>query len=166
LILGIAVVWATGITLLDNIISIAFGAFVLYTGYKIFRKSISGIMDEIDMDLVESIVDDLNKERQEDWIDVHNLRVIKFGRDIHIDCHLTMPWYYSLSEAHEQVDKFELLLKKHIGGNAEFFIHADPCEEHSCSICSLRDCPERKHAFVKKVHWQTDNVLTNRKHQE
>ena len=69
-------------------------------------------MDEMDMDLVDEFIDELNKERKPDWIDVHNLRIIKFGRDVHIDCHLTLPWYYNLEQTHNQVVLFEDVIKR------------------------------------------------------
>ena len=37
---------------------------------------------------------------------LHNLRVIKYGSTLHIDCHLTLPWYLNISEAHRQHRKF------------------------------------------------------------
>lgn len=164
LIVGIAVIWLSGFVILDNVISILFGVYVLYMGYKIFRKSIAGIMDEMDMNLVDEFIEELNVERKPDWIDVHNLRIIKFGRDVHIDCHLTLPWYYSLEESHEQVELFERVIKQKFEPQTEFFIHADPCIEDSCKLCLITDCLHRKQEFQNKVEWNVDNVLANVKH--
>lgn len=164
LIIGIAVVWISGFVVLDSIISILFGVYVLYMGYKIFRKSIAGIMDEMDMDLVDEFIEELNKERKPDWIDVHNLRIIKFGRDVHIDCHLTLPCYYSLEKSHEQVELFEKVIQRKFEPYTEFFIHADSCIKPSCKLCTLKSCEERKHPFEQKVIWDVNNVLANAKH--
>jgi cation diffusion facilitator family transporter len=164
LIIGIGVVWVSGFVILDNIISILFGIYVLYMGYKIFRKSIAGIMDEMDMDLADEFIDELNKERKPEWIDVHNLRIIKFGRDVHVDCHITLPWYLNLEETHEQVECFEKVFKRKFEPQSEFFIHTDPCIESSCQHCSLSNCNVRKHPFKKKVDWTVKNILENSKH--
>lgn len=164
LILGIALVWVSGFVILDNVTSILFGGYLLYMGYKIFRKSISGIMDEMDMTLVDAFIQKLNVERKIDWIDVHNLRLIKFGRDVHIDCHLTLPWYYSLEETHEQVELFERVIEQKFEPETEFFIHADPCIEDSCKVCLISHCLHRKQAFQNKIEWNVDNVLANVKH--
>ena len=43
--------------------------FHLYTGYKIIRISIAGIMDESYQELLILLVELLNKERSEEWID-------------------------------------------------------------------------------------------------
>ena len=164
LIVGIGVVWLSGFVVLDNVVSILFGLYVLYMGSKIFRKSIAGIMDEMDMDLVDEFIGDLNQERKAEWIDVHNLRIIKFGRDVHIDCHLTLPWYYTLEKSHEQVELFEQVIKRKFEPHTEFFIHVDPCVESSCRLCLISDCKVRMHPFEKKVEWGMDNVLENSKH--
>ena len=164
LIIGIGVVWLTDITMLDNFVAIFFGFYILYTGYKIFKTSVAGMMDEIDMSIVEELAVELNQQRKPEWIDVHNLRVLKFGRDIHIDCHLTLPWYRSLEESHEQVVLLEKLIQQKFAPQTEFFIHVDPCEENSCNLCLVKDCAHRKHAFVKKIKWDANNLLLNTKH--
>jgi divalent metal cation (Fe/Co/Zn/Cd) transporter len=59
-------------------------------------------MDEADIELLKKIVDLLNKNKRENWVDLHNLRVIKYGSILHIDCHLTVPWYLNVNEAHDR----------------------------------------------------------------
>lgn len=164
LIIGIAVVWITKLPFLDNVVTIIFGLYILFLGYKIFKESIAGIMDEMDMVLVDSIVKKLNDNRKEEWVDVHNLRVLKFGRDIHIDCHLTLPWYNNLEESHAQVDLFERSLQQEFSQSTEFFVHADPCVEKSCEICILSSCQHRKRKLERKIDWTAENIIANRKH--
>lgn len=48
-------------------------------------------MDETDAELVKKMVTVLNSNRRADWIDCHNLRIIKNGPTLHLDCHLTLP---------------------------------------------------------------------------
>ncbi|MDN3710176.1 hypothetical protein QW060_25210 [Myroides ceti] len=43
-------------------------------------------MDETDVELLEEVVAHLQQERRENWIDLHNLRIIKYGSTLHIDC--------------------------------------------------------------------------------
>jgi hypothetical protein len=44
-------------------------------------------MDEADMELLAKMVDVTEKNRKENWVDIHNLRVIKYGNVMHVDCH-------------------------------------------------------------------------------
>ncbi len=164
LIIGIILIWISGISWMDSVVAILFGLFILYTGYKLMRKSLAGVLDEVDYALVNEIVEVLNKNRKEEWIDIHNFRVIKYGSNLHIDCHITLPWYYSLEQSHSLVTEVENILTKESENHVEVFIHADPCLPVSCSICSLKNCAERKHDFVKRIEWTNEVILKNKKH--
>ena len=149
---------------IDSVIAIAFGLFILYTGYKIIRASLAGIMDEADMELLEKMVDVAEKNRKENWIDIHNLRVIKYGNVLHLDCHLTVPWYLNVHQAHREIDELAKLIRGHFGEALELFVHSDGCLYFQCHICIKHDCPVRQHAFEKRVDWNLDNALQDEKH--
>jgi cation diffusion facilitator family transporter len=164
-VIGIGLVMYTGYTGIDAIIAIAMGLWIIYNGYKIIRESLAGIMDEADMALLESVIHELNLIRHPNWIDMHNLRVIKYGALMHIDCHLTVPWYFNVNEAHTAVDAFTNLIKNKFGDSVEFFVHTDGCMSFSCPICTIENCEKRKSPFQKKLEWNKDNVLSDLKHQ-
>lgn len=165
IILGLVVIWFTKLTILDSVVSLIFAGIIIYTGYHILRGSIAGIMDEADMQLLRRIVAYLNVHRRENWIDLHNLRVIKYGGLLHIDCHLTLPWYLNLVEAHAEIDALTALIRKEFGESIEFFVHTDPCLDLSCPICKKESCPVRKQAFEERVEWTLENVIANKKHE-
>ncbi|MFN4234072.1 MAG: cation diffusion facilitator family transporter [Bacteroidia bacterium] len=164
LIIGIALIWISGINWMDSAVAILFGVFILFTGYKLMRKSLAGVLDETDYLLVDEIIDVLNKNRKEEWIDIHNFRVIKYGSNLHIDCHITLPWYYSLEQSHQVVSEVETILTRESENHVEVFIHADPCLPDSCNICALKNCAQRKHDFVKQITWTKEVILKNQKH--
>jgi len=149
---------------LDKVLAFAISFIILYNGYKIIRTSMAGIMDEADMELLKQIIKVLNENRRENWIDLHNFRVIKYGRLLHIDCHLTIPWYLNIHQAHEEVDLLTNLIKEKFGGGIELFVHTDGCLNFSCSICLKQNCIERKRPFLHKIEWTLENVLSNQKH--
>ncbi|HEU4607605.1 MAG TPA: cation transporter dimerization domain-containing protein, partial [Chitinophagaceae bacterium] len=130
----------------------------------ILRSSLAGIMDEADLDLLKQLVELLNENRRDNWIDLHNLRVIKYGGQLHVDCHLTLPWYLNLHEAHREVDALTELLRESFGDTVEFFVHTDGCLDFSCAICSKKDCQVRKHPFSNRVEWNMVNIISNEKH--
>jgi len=163
--IGIALLLITGNDKIDSIIALALGIYVIYDGYKILRKSLAGIMDEADMVLLEEVIAEINLTRNEKWVDLHNLRVIKYGTLMHVDCHLTVPWYFNVNEAHEAVDEFTQLIKNKFGASVEFYIHTDGCMPFSCPICTLQQCEKRTATFVKKLDWTLENVLLDTKHQ-
>jgi len=154
----------TGLLWIDSAVAIFFGIVGIYSGYKILRTSIAGIMDEADADLLKRMVDLLNTNRRENWIDLHNLRIIKYGTVLHLDCHLTVPWYLNVVEAHAEIDALGLLMRNEFGKSLELFVHSDPCLPFSCHICDKRNCNVRNHNFEKKITWTLDNILQDKKH--
>jgi divalent metal cation (Fe/Co/Zn/Cd) transporter len=136
----------------------------MITGYKIIRTSVAGIMDEADIELLRNMVVLLNKDRTINWIDLHNLRIIKYGPTLHLDCHLTVPWFFNVHEAHKEIDALSGLVREHYGESVELFVHSDGCLDFSCRICAKNDCPVRQHAFEKKIEWTMENISSNHKH--
>ena len=164
IIIGLLLISFTGLVWIDGIVAIGFGLFIIYTGYKILRVSLAGIMDEADMVLLERMVDVLEKNRHDNWVDLHNLRVIKYGNVLHIDCHLTVPWYLNIHQAHDEIDALGKIIRDNFGESLEFFVHSDGCLYFQCHICKKKDCPVRQHEFKAVVDWNLDNALRNRKH--
>ena len=162
--LGLVLIIFTGYTWIDGAIAIAFGVFIIYTGYTIIRKSLAGIMDEADMDLLKNMVAVLNANRRDAWVDLHNLRVIKYGNILHVDCHLTVPWYFNINQSHEEIDVLGNLIRKDFGESLELFVHSDGCEYFQCPICDKKACPVRQHSFENEVVWTVNNILQNQKH--
>lgn len=164
LLLGLGIVYYTEIDMLDNIVAIIFGIVIIITGYGLLRSSIAGIMDETDEDLISAFVKDLEKNRVDDWIDMHNVRIIKYGSNLHIDCHLTLPWYYNTRESHDAMKIFEDTAKKLSDRPVELFVHVDPCLPTSCQICQKIDCKERTKPFSKRIIWTPENTTIDKKH--
>lgn len=164
IIAGIGLVIITGYPWIDSIAGLVFAILIMYTGYKIIRKAVSGIMDESDREIITEIIDVLNRNRLKTWIDAHNMRVINYAGFYHIDCHMTVPYYYSVNEAHDVLDSLTDILKLHFRERIEFFIHMDGCIFEQCGICHVENCPVRKMPPVKTITWDFDNVTSNRKH--
>lgn len=165
LISGLLVIQFTGKMWLDNVLAIIFGCVIFYTGIKLIRVSVTGLLDEADYDKLSNMVAVLNRNRRPKWIDIHNLRAIKHGSELHVDCHVTLPWYESLEDSHNEVKAIEEWLKSSMDNETEIFIHSDPCMPESCPICTLTECKVRRSPFVKKLDWTIENILPDRKHE-
>lgn len=164
LVVGLIVLQLTGIMWLDQVLTLLFGLFILYTGYRLLRGSVAGLLDEADYETLGQIIDILNAHRRDKWIDIHNLRIQKYGGFLHIDCHLTLPWYDNLEAVHSEVEALENLVSAQMPNRVELFVHADPCQPSACPICKVHDCPERQHPFEKRLPWKLENLLPNRRH--
>lgn len=164
IVVGLLIFLFTKIAWVDSAVAILFAIIIIYTGTKILRSSIAGIMDESDDKLIQELIDVLNKQRRINWIDLHNVRIIKYGATLHIDCHLTVPWYFNVAEAHSEIDLFHNLISTHFGDRVEIFVHSDACQPFSCAICHKADCAVRQHSLVKTVQWNLKNIKQNNKH--
>ena len=162
---GLILLYYTEVIWIDSAVAIIFAFIIIYTGYRIIRSSLAGIMDQADEQLLKELIVSLNENRNANWIDLHNLRIIKYGAVLHMDCHLTVPWYFNVHQAHDEVDDLSGLVRKKFGESVELFVHSDGCLDFSCPICIKSDCPVRKHALVEKVDWTMENILSNKKHQ-
>ncbi len=164
LILGLIQVKITNFLWLDGVIALGMGALILYTGYGLIRKSIAGLMDEADEEILKELLPMLNLNRKKEWIDIHNLRVVKYGSNYHIDAHVTLPYYWNLEKAHEEVSAIDYLVANKFHKDIELFIHADPCIPSCCAICNISDCQVRTSPFQQTIEWTHANVLKNEKH--
>lgn len=164
LIAGLYVMKLTGWGWVDTVLSVVLGLYILFNGYKMLRKSISGLMDESDAEVLKKVVDVLNDERKPYWVDVHNLRVQRYGHELHIDSHLTLPRYYTLSKVHSILTEFEIILNKDLDRPTELFVHPDPCVAECCSYCKVEDCPIRFEELSQDIEWTGSLVSRNGKH--
>jgi len=165
LVIGLLLINFTKLIVLDSILSILVGSYIIVTGYKLVRSSVGGLMDETDIKVVTDVVKILNDKRREEWIDIHNFRAQKYGNDLHIDCHLTLPNYFDLNRVHEEVSLVDKMINNGVT-KTELFIHTDPCIPDCCHYCSMPNCPIRSAPKIEHIEWTMDRVIRNKKHFE
>ena len=165
ILIGLILIYFTGVLWLDSAVAIGFSFVILFTAFKIIRGSLAGIMDERDKDLLNRVIAALENNRSKNWIDLHNLRIIRYGSVFHVDCHLTVPWYLNVHEAHGEVEMLRNIVGKEFGHSVEFFVHSDGCLPVACPICIKDDCPVRYHSFKRRIRWTVRNTEQNEKHQ-
>jgi cation diffusion facilitator family transporter len=164
LIVGLVLIYFTRWNWLDLVISGGLGLYIGFHGYQLLRKSIGGLMDESDGELIEEIAQVLQLHRQNNWIDVHNLRVQRYGTQLHIDAHVTLPYYYNLQQVHDEVTHLEKTLGQELEVQTEFFFHADPCMPACCHYCRVENCPVRVEPCRTHFNWDSMIISTNHKH--
>ncbi|MFZ6013170.1 MAG: cation diffusion facilitator family transporter [Bacteroidota bacterium] len=165
ILVGLALIYATGILWIDSAVGMLFSVIILRTGYVIVRTSVAGIMDEQDKAVLIRAVEVLDKNRSNNWVDLHNLRIIKYGSQLHIDGHLTVPWYLNVNETNAEIDNLSGIVRKEFENSIELFLHSDGCVPSSCPICIKDDCPVRQHTFQRRITWNDQNVQQDEKHQ-
>jgi cation diffusion facilitator family transporter len=149
---------------LDSAVAILFALIIIVTGYRVLRRSLAGIMDEADEKLVHELISFLQANRRNQWVDMHNLRVLQYGNVLHVDAHMTLPWYYQVIDAEREIHDMENMIKQHFGNKIELFLHIDACAPYSCKLCALHECGVRQQPYVKQLEWNEQNVWANEKH--
>ncbi len=165
LVVGLLLIHFTKIVWLDSGLSILVGLYILFSAYKLVRRSVSGLMDEADFGVVTEIITVLNEKKRDSWIDIHNFRAQKYGNELHIDCHLTLPNYFDLIKVHEEVKLVDKLINSEVT-KTELFIHTDPCVPECCHYCSMPNCPIRSEPKTEDIAWTMDKVIRNKKYFE
>lgn len=165
LVTGLLLIHFTSISWLDSALSILVALYILLSGYKLVRRSVSGLMDEADFGVVNEVLKVLNEKRRDEWIDIHNFRAQKYGNELHIDCHMTLPNYFDLNRVHHEVKLVDVLINREVT-NTELFIHTDPCLPECCHYCSMPHCPIRSEAKTEDITWTMDKIIRNKKHFE
>lgn len=164
ILIGLGLLLLTKIQWIDSAASLLLSLVIFYNGFQLIRGSVAALMDETDPELFNHVVDLLKNHKRDEWIDVHNMRIQKYGSDLHVDCHLTLPYYWDLQQVHEAVHNFEEALETNQTGTVELFIHADPCLPECCKYCRLAPCKVRSTPFKKDIDWNVANLSKNQKH--
>lgn len=164
IVVGLIVMYFTKAAWLDSAVALLFALIIIVTGFRILRSSAEGIMDKADLQLLKEVIASLEAGRRENWVDLHNLRILKYGNILHLDCHLTVPWYLNVHEAHDEIDHLSNIVKEKFGESVELFVHTDGCLDFSCAVCTKKDCTVRKQELKERVTWNLNNVLNNQKH--
>lgn len=149
---------------LDSVLSSLLSLYIMYIGWGLLRQSVAGVMDEADDTSIEKIISILSRDRRENWIDIHNFRIIKYGASFHVDCHVTVPYYLNVEQAHDEIDAMEKVVNKEADVRVEWFVHIDPCRPTSCHLCIKSDCPVRQFPFIAKEEWTLENIKKNQQH--
>lgn len=157
--LGLLLVKLTGIFILDSLLALAFGAYLIFTGVKIFIGSVEILVDAQDKELLYKLAHLFEKNYREGVIHIHHTRIMRSGHHHHIDCHLVVPEFWSIEKAHDFGDDFERVVLKDYGTDGEFHIHLDPCRTKYCKNCSFEPCPIRKHAFENRVVFSYEALI-------
>jgi cation diffusion facilitator family transporter len=164
IIVGLVLLYFTGYRWLDSVVALIFSFIIIVTGYRVMRRSLAGIMDEADEVLIKRVIKVMQENRHAQWVDLHNLRVIQYGNVMHVDAHMTLPWYYQVADAEREIHAVEDLIKDKFGNAVELFLHVDACMPYSCKLCNVQNCPVRKEVFMQQEEWTINNVWYDAKH--
>lgn len=148
--LGLGLVWISGLVWIDATIAVLMALYLLFSGYKVVRSAIGGLLDELDEASLMRLAKVFENNRFPGIIDIHQTRMIRAGRFHHIDAHVVVPEFWDVKVAHHQTNLFETKVVKEYHLQGEIAFHTDPCRRAYCQQCDLQPCPVRIALFEKK----------------
>lgn len=148
---------------LDSSIAAVFGLIIIGTGIGVLKKAVDEAMDAADTDLLGEVTETVKEYRHDDWIDVYNLRLIKYGPKIFVDMKVVLPRRMTVEDQNtENVELVEAIQSKY-GDSVEVSVNPVPCMPYHCRYCS-RNCLYRSCDFEHKIEWNADVLCTTETH--
>ena len=157
-VVGLVVVMLTGYQIIDPIFAIIVALNILYTGYKLMRESIGGIMNETDPETLQIILDTINRIKKDYWMDIHHLRFWKSAETLFLDFHMILPYYFSIKQSHLEEEFIEAEFKK-LFPNFSVRIHMDYCKPEVCKYCNVDNCVYRTEAKAIDFAWDAKKLI-------
>lgn len=124
-ILGLILAVRGGALWLDPLLAVAVACYILFSGWKIIRSSVGGLMDEAPAAAIRERIRQLVAEHATGAIEAHDLRTRTAGRFAYLEFHLVVPGDMRVDEAHAICDRIEEALRKEMG-NLVVTIHVEP----------------------------------------
>ena len=125
----VLVLW-TGWLPFDPIVAILAALNILWSGGKLIRQSIGGLMDEGDPMLEKIIRKALDDETGRRGLAYHELRYRQSGTSIWVEFHLLFARGSLLEDAHWKATEIEAALKSTLPVAVNVITHLEPVEEH------------------------------------
>lgn len=158
--IGIVLVLITDFILLDPIIAIIVAINIVFTGYKLIRESIGGLMLETNPEILKLISNILIAMKRDYWIDLHELRYWQSGDRTFMDFHLILPYYFTIEQSHKEEKRIDDELEKEYP-NSQIKIHFDYCNYDLCKYCGYQTCNVRKEEKKINFDWNVEKLVGN-----
>lgn len=150
-VIGLFVVMLTGWVWADTVLAMGVGLWLGWTGARLVREAVGGLMDQEDPSLLEALADVLKQCVQPGIIQIHHMRQIRSGWYHHMDAHVVMPEFWDVKRVHEVINDFEREVIEQYEYGGEMNFHVDPCRRAYCKACALKDCPIRVEPFEQAM---------------
>jgi cation diffusion facilitator family transporter len=123
--IGVGLVVLTGYLLLDPILAVATGVYVLWSGTAMISASVGGLMDAAPEPAVVNRIRELVAESAAGAIEAHDLRTRHAGKLTFLEFHLVVPGAMTVAESHAICDRIEETLRAEMP-HLVITIHVEP----------------------------------------
>ena len=128
---GIALVAIFDWLVLDPIVAMVVGVNILYTGYGLLRRSVTGLLDASipahELELLEQVLEGI---RTRSSVDFHALRSREAGRQRFVYLHLLVPPDWTVQRGHDLANEVSNSIDDALPGT-HTFVHIEPLDDPS-----------------------------------
>lgn len=124
-VVGLALIHVTGMSIFDSIAAIGVALFILRAAYRLTLEAFMPLLDVSLPTKEQNAIREILDSYKAQYVDVHKLRTRKAGAERHVDLHLVVPTGMSVAGAHELGDRIERDIRNRLP-NAQVLIHIEP----------------------------------------
>jgi cation diffusion facilitator family transporter len=122
---GVLVAILSGWAMLDPLMALIVAINILWSGWRVMRESLSGLLDEAIPDVTLAQVRETISREAEGAVEAHDLRTRHAGQASFVEFHLIVPGDMTVNAAHDICDRIEAALKEILEG-CVVTIHVEP----------------------------------------
>jgi cation diffusion facilitator family transporter len=125
---GLGLVWLTGVKWLDPLIALAVAVNIIWTGAGLVGRSFNGLMDHALPEEQVATARAVIASHLQPGMAFHALRTRQAGARRFLDFHLLVPGVYTVKRAHQLTGEIETALRAALPGS-EITVHIEPIED-------------------------------------
>ena len=122
---GVVLALVSGWWMLDPLMAALVALNILWSGSKVVKESLSGLMDEAVPDRVLTEIREIISSKAEGAVEAHDLRTRLAGKATFVEFHLVVPGDMSVFTAHEICDRVEHAIHDAVP-DSRVTIHVEP----------------------------------------
>ncbi len=124
-IVGLVLVYLTGIAQLDSVLAALVALNILWSGWGVIRESVGGLMDIAVPPETGKVIREVIAQNADGAIEAHDIRTRQAGKLVFIDFHLVVPGAMTVEAAHTICDGIEAKLREAVA-DVQITIHVEP----------------------------------------
>lgn len=122
---GLVVIFLTGLEVIDSLIALVLSAYIVYGAFRLVRRASADLLDEAIDPEEERIVREVLGENAPSYRSFHALRTRQAGAEDFIELHLEVDSSMRVDEAHELAHRLELEVQERLP-HVRATIHVEP----------------------------------------
>jgi len=135
--LGLLIIKITGWAIIDPIIALGVALMIIGAAVDLTKKAFAPLVDVSLPNEERTIIAEVLRLYEDEFVEFHKLRTRKAGAERHIDLHLVVAKYTPVVDVHELCDRIEHEISEKLS-LTHVLIHAEPCNGRDVA-CPVED---------------------------